>query len=124
MAHVLIVEDDQDDVEALQLVLTELGYSSSKADSFHSARDVALDHRPDLVLMDIHLKGPLDGISAAEYLIAAHNVPVIYLSGSVTPENLERLKRTKPYGCVAKPVKASDLYTTIEIALYKHRAGG
>lgn len=75
----------------------------------------------DLVLMDIMLKGEMDGIEAARIIKSRFGIPVIYLTACTDIENLERAKLTEPEGYISKPFKEEDLYRNIEIALHKNR---
>ena len=77
--------------------------------------------RPDLILMDIVLKGKMDGIEAAERIALQFDIPVIYLTAYTNPEYIERAKQTKPFGYLVKPFKEHELYSNIEMALHKHR---
>jgi len=79
-----------------------------------------LQHQPHLVLMDIWLQGPMDGIRAAERIHQSLDTPIIYVTANADESTLERAKRTEPYGYVLKPFEELELRTTIEIALYKH----
>ncbi len=79
-----------------------------------------LKHHPHLVLMDIWLQGPMDGIGAAERIHHSLDTPIIYVTANADESTLERAKRTEPYGYVLKPFEELELRTTIEIALYKH----
>ena len=76
---------------------------------------------PDLVLMDIFLKGMMDGITAAEIIFHTYNIPVIYLTANSDVNTLERAMKTKPFGYLTKPVNANELHTAIERALHKFR---
>jgi PAS domain S-box-containing protein len=77
---------------------------------------------PDLVLMDIMLEGALDGISAAAQIWNCFNIPVIYLTAYADDDTLRRASITEPHGYLLKPFEERELHTTIEMALYKHRA--
>ncbi|MBW1713526.1 MAG: response regulator [Deltaproteobacteria bacterium] len=77
--------------------------------------------RPDLILMDIKLKGPLDGIETAARIRAEHDLPVIYLTAFADQQILERAKVTEPFGYLLKPFEARQLSSNIEMALYKAR---
>ena len=79
----------------------------------------AREHRPNLVLMDINLKGDMDGISAASIIRESLEVPVIYLTAYADEETVERAKITEPYGYILKPFKELELRTAIEMALYR-----
>lgn len=76
---------------------------------------------PDLVLMDIHLKGVLDGIEAADRIREEHDVPVVFVTAFADDETLNRAKVAGPFGFIVKPISERDLHSTIEIALYKHQ---
>ena len=75
---------------------------------------------PDLVLMDIRIKGNRDGIETAALLRDRFGVPVIYLTAHADEATLERAKQTEPYGYLVKPVKSAELRSAIEIAIYRH----
>jgi len=74
---------------------------------------------PDLVLMDIVLRGQMDGIEAARQIRSRYDIPVIYLTAYSDEKTLERAKATEPYGYLLKPVDHRELRSTIEMALYK-----
>ena len=75
---------------------------------------------PDLVLMDIFLKGDMDGIQAAEQIRTRYDIPVIFLTAFADPRTLQRAKVTEPFGYILKPFEERELLTAIEMALYKH----
>jgi len=77
---------------------------------------------PDLVLMDIRLKGEMDGIDAARVIQSRHDIPVVFLSAYAEEKTLERARITEPYGYVLKPVQDRELDINIQIALYRHKA--
>ena len=89
---------------------------NSGEDAFQAAGE----HRPDLVLMDIMLKGDISGIEAANQIKHAYEIPVIYLTAYADESTLSKAKVTEPYGYIIKPFKEIDLHTSIEMALYKH----
>ena len=76
---------------------------------------------PDLILMDIRLKGDMNGVETAEKIRKNFDIPVIYLTAYSDDEVLEKAKKTEPYGYIVKPFKADDLRSNIEIALYRHK---
>ena len=86
------------------------------------AVSLARELRPDLVLMDIRLAGPMDGVEAAEIIRRECDLPVIYLTAHSDRATLERAKLTEPFGYLLKPFEELDLETHIAMALYKHRA--
>ena len=120
-AKILIVEDENIVAFNIQNRLEGLGYIVT---AVISSGEVALQNVvetcPDLVLMDIKLKGPIDGIQAAEQIRKEFQIPVVYLTAYTDEETLNRAKLTEPYGYILKPFEARDLGTTIEMALYKH----
>jgi two-component system cell cycle sensor histidine kinase/response regulator CckA len=122
MVQILIVEDDNIIAMELEERLRGLEYDVCGVSS--SGRDAvaqALSLRPDLVLMDIRLKGTMDGVEAAAEIRAQSDIPVIYLTAYADKSTLQRAKVTEPYGYVLKPFEERELNTAIEIAIYKHR---
>jgi len=117
---ILVVEDERIIGRSIELTLNRQGYEvTAVVASGDKALEKAAETRPDLVLMDIVLKGAIDGIAAADQIRTRFDIPVIYLTaydGSL----LERAKRTEPYGYIIKPFKEQELRYAIEIALYKH----
>jgi PAS domain S-box-containing protein len=77
---------------------------------------------PDLVFLDIKLKGDLDGIHIAEHIKQKYDIPVVFLTSFVDKNTLDRAKITEPYGYIVKPFNESDLQTTVEMALYKFKS--
>jgi signal transduction histidine kinase/CheY-like chemotaxis protein len=75
---------------------------------------------PDLILMDIQLAGDMDGITAAEHIRLAADVPIVFLTGYSQDPLLQRAKTTAPYGYLIKPASSRELAAAIETALYKH----
>ena len=119
---VLVVEDQGIIAQDIQQILIGWGYAvPAIATSGEMAVQKATELQPDLVLMDIVLKGKMDGIQAAEQIHARLDIPVIFLTAYADEETLQRAKITEPYGYLLKPFKERDLRTSIDIALYKHR---
>jgi CheY-like chemotaxis protein len=122
-AQIMIVEDENIVAMAIKNKLESLGYSiPCTASSAEDAIRKADLFYPDLVLMDILLKGEGDGIVAGDYIRKNFNIPVIYLTAYTDEDTLERAKLTDPAGYISKPFKVEDLHTNIEIALHKHDA--
>ena len=120
---ILVVEDDT--IIAITIVgrLKQFGYRVvGRASTARDAINKAIEFEPDLVLMDIHLKGPVDGIEAAETIYGIHNIPVVYLTAYSDEHTLERAQKTSPFGYIVKPFSDSTLKTTIKMALLKHNA--
>jgi len=105
----------------LQHTLTALGYRvSATVASGEEALRAAAERRPDLVLMDIRIRGERDGIETARALREQFDVPVVYLTAYGDEETLERAKATTPHGYLLKPVTPIELRSTIEVALARH----
>jgi CheY-like chemotaxis protein len=122
-AKIMIVEDENIVAMGIKSKLESLGYSvPCTASSAEDAIRKADLFYPDLVLMDILLKGEGDGIVAGDYIRKNFNIPVIYLTAYTDEDTLERAKLTDPAGYISKPFKVEDLHTNIEIALHKHDA--
>jgi two-component system, cell cycle sensor histidine kinase and response regulator CckA len=117
-AHLLIVEDERLIALDLQQRVTLLSYTVvALAATGPEAIHQALLHRPDLVLMDIRLQGPMDGIEAAAVIRTHLDLPVIYLSASVDAMTIARADATRPAGFLHKPVSDQDLQHTLARAL-------
>jgi PAS domain S-box-containing protein len=121
-AQILIVEDNNIVAMELRDRLQSLGYTvAAVASSGEEAIEKAAETRPDLILMDIKLKGDVDGVEAAEGIRARFDIPVLYLTAYLDENTLQRAKITEPYGYILKPFEERGLHSTIEIALYKHK---
>jgi len=120
-SYIMIVEDERITAMEIQSRLKKKGYSvSAIASSGAEAIEQAQKFRPDIALMDIHLKGDMDGVQTAEILRRHFDIPVIYISAYADKDILERAKLTEPFGYVLKPIDNRELDATIEVALYKH----
>lgn len=118
----LVVEDERVVALDIQKSLVDLGYRvPATAATADQALKLAAEHRPDLVLMDIRIKGPRDGIETAAILRERFGIPVVFLTAYADAPTVERAKITEPYAYLLKPIKANELRSTIEIALYKHQ---
>lgn len=117
---ILVVEDEFIIAENIRKCLINLGYSvPSIASSGEEAIEKASEYKPDLVLMDIMLKGEIDGIKAAEMIRSSSHIPIIFLTAYSDEKILEKAKITEPFGYIIKPFKERELYINIEISLYK-----
>ncbi|MER3478563.1 MAG: hybrid sensor histidine kinase/response regulator, partial [Leptolyngbya sp. ERB_1_2] len=122
VAKILVVEDESVVAWHVQEVLHTLGYQViAIATNARQAIQIAADHRPDLVLMDISLHGKSDGVSAAEYLYLNLNLPVVYLTAHADEYTLRRATQTSPFGYLLKPFQEADLHSTIQVALRRHQ---
>lgn len=118
---VLVVEDESIVAKDIQNSLKKLGYTvPSVENSGEDAIDAAGQYSPDLILMDIMLKGEISGIEAADQIRKRYQIPVIFLTAYADESTLSKAKVTEPYGYIIKPFKEIDLHTSIEMALYKH----
>ncbi len=119
---ILLVEDELILAKDLQRSLIELGYDAfAIASSAAAAVRCAAERCPDLVLMDIRIKGPHDGIQTARILKEKCGAAIIYLTAHADNAMIDRAKETEPHGYLVKPIDVVDLRTTVEIALYRHR---
>ncbi|MCD4807456.1 MAG: response regulator [Methanococcoides sp.] len=120
--RILVVEDEAIVAMVIKKRLMDLGYVvSGVAATGTDAINKVEGTFPDLVLMDIMLKGDMDGIEAAEEIRKRFSIPVIYLTAHSDENTLERAKLTEPYGYIIKPFTERDLSSNIEIAIHKHR---
>lgn len=120
--NVLVVEDESIVSKDIQYSLKKLGYNVvGSSATGEKAIELALELKPDIVLMDIMLKGEMTGIEAADEIKLAINIPVIFLTAYADEGTLAKAKVTEPYGYIIKPFKEIDIHTSIEMALYKHQ---
>lgn len=118
---ILIVEDEFIVANNLRLILEEAGYTiGGIAASATEAHECIRQNKPDLVLLDIRLKGKMSGIDIARKL-RADNIPFIYLSANANQSILEEAKTTEPNGFLVKPFRQKDLLVSLEIAWYLHQ---
>ncbi|MGA2478400.1 MAG: response regulator, partial [Spirochaetia bacterium] len=121
-SRIMVVEDEG--VVALQIreALEGMGYEVPVvALSGEEALSKLLEVEPDLILMDIQLKGGLNGIEAARRLRLRLDVPVVYLTAFSDDETLDKAQLTEPYGYVLKPFDEKSLHAIIQMSLKKHR---
>jgi PAS domain S-box-containing protein len=119
--RILIVEDQRLIAADLENTLGRIGYEViGSVASGEEAVPRAIETRPDLILMDIRLRGKMDGIQAAEAIRAQTDVPVVYLTAYADEETILRAKGTTPFGFVVKPFNERELRAAIEVAIFKH----
>ncbi len=119
---VLIVEDETITARTICAFLKKYHYIPiATVKTGEEAVTVALDKQPDLILMDITLNGPMDGVAAAKYIREKQNIPIIYLTGSDDQETFRLAAKTNAYGYIIKPFSDKKLFMSIEIALSKHK---
>lgn len=118
---IVIVEDESIVAMDLQTRLENYGYTIvGHAVSGKSALSLVENNHPDVILMDIQLKGELDGIQTAELIKRQMDVPILFLTAYADKSTLERAKVTEAFGYILKPYHERELYTSIEMAVYKH----
>ena len=122
---ILVVEDERIVAEDLRRTLETFGYAvlGIASSGEEAIRKVAETH-PDLVLMDIRLQGHMDGTEAASRIRRQFDIPVVYLTAYGDESTLERARVAEPYGYIIKPFQETELHSSIEIALYKHKMEG
>jgi diguanylate cyclase (GGDEF)-like protein/PAS domain S-box-containing protein len=119
---ILIVEDERIIALDLQRRLEKFGFHvCGLVPSGREAIDSAGEMAPDVILMDIMLSGDIDGIEAAVQIRKLYQIPVIFLTAYADENTLQRAKEAEPFGYILKPFKERELYTTINITLYKSR---
>ena len=120
---VFILEDENIVAKDIEQSLKKLGYDvigiASSGEKLIELLNSGL--QPEIFLMDIMIKGEMDGIEVAEYVKKKYSLPIIFLTAYADEDTLSKAKITEPYGYILKPFKEIDLHTTIEMALYKHQ---
>ena len=121
-ARIMVVEDEGIIAQDIKNCLENLGYEVPEVvftgqDAIQKADEL----RPDLVLMDIVLKGDIDGIETAAEIRSRYNIPIVYLTAYEDDKTLRRAKLTEPLGYILKPFEERYLRSSIEMALYKHK---
>ena len=121
-AQIMVVEEESIDAEDMKAMLEGFGYAvPAVAFSGEDAIKKVFDTHPDLVLMDIVLKGKMTGVETVERIRSRCNIPVVYVTAYADEKTVRRAKATEPYGYILKPFDARELQTAIEVALYKHQ---
>jgi len=118
---IMIVEDEALLAADLSDNLTEMGYTVTYVSSGEAALDRFESFNPDLLILDIQLKGKLDGIQTADRLRNKRPLAIIFLTAFADDELIHRAKVSEPFGYLVKPVTIKMLHTNIEMALYKFR---
>jgi len=119
--QILIVEDEGIIAADIQNRLERLGYTvptiaRSGEEALHFARSTPFD----LVLMDIRLKGDMDGITTAQALKGVLQTPVVYITAHADEDTINRATRTEPFGYILKPIRDSELRSAVQISIHKH----
>jgi len=120
-ASVMVVEGDRVAALGIRTQLQRAGFVvpaivSYGEDAVHQATEI----RPDLVLMNVHLRGEMGGLEAARRLQSESDIPVVYLLSSTDPDTQQHVESAATYGYVSRPLEEQELRATIEMALYKH----
>jgi PAS domain S-box-containing protein len=120
---VLVVEDDPVMAGMIRNFLTKSEYRiAGMVTTGEEAVKMAGSSKPDLMLMDVHLDGEMDGIEAAHLIWSQFHIPVVYLTSSADDETIYRAASSEAYGYLQKPVREKVLSSTIQLALYKYEA--
>ena len=119
--RILIVEDEAIIAEDLEMTITDIGHEVvGRAASADSAVKKAVELKPDLILMDIVLKGKKrNGIDASREIKEKLGIPIIFLTAYSDIELIDRAKSTEPYAYIVKPFQESQLFASIEMAMHK-----
>lgn len=121
-AKILVVEDEVIVARTIANQLKQLGYTVvGTVSSGTAAIEKAKSTQPDLVLMDVVLKGDMDGITAANHICSQHDIPIVFLTAYADDNTLQRAKNTLPLGYIVKPFSPGELRVAVELALFKHQ---
>lgn len=123
MAHekILVVEDEMIVADDIKNCLLKEGYIGEIVSNGEDAIRKVNEYHPDIILMDIMLKGSIDGIETAGRIKERFSIPIIYLTAYSDKKMIERAKLTNPLGYLVKPFNKRDLCISIEMTLYKHQ---
>lgn len=122
-ARVLIVEDDGIIARDIKMMLEELGYAvSGIASTGAEALALAANGNVDLALMDVNIKGNIDGIQTAAQLLKQQRLAIVYLTAHTDDNTLQRARETEPFGYIAKPITIADVKVGVAVALTRYRA--
>ncbi len=118
----LIVEDDPIIATDLERAMTKMGYQVvDLLESGEEALELIERDAPDLVLMDIHLEGDLDGIDTAHLISKKKSIPIIYLTSNTDQSTFNRAKLTQPHSFLSKPFRLTDIKHSIDLAFLDHQ---
>jgi two-component system, response regulator PdtaR len=121
--RIMVVEDNATVAEDCRESLEELGYSVTSISATGEASIANAEReRPDAILMDIKLRGEMDGIEAAAQIHDRFEIPVVFLSAFSDRDLLRRARQTGSFGYLAKPFRQHELVATLEMAIYKAKA--
>lgn len=118
LIKILVVEDEMIIAAKISMQLTALGYEVTGILPRGKEAIVHVqDHKPDIVLLDINLKGSIDGIETAMQMQKHSDIPIIYLTANSDEATFNRAKKTRPYAFISKPFKQLDLQRAIELTI-------
>ena len=117
---ILVVEDDFITALEIKRLLETYGYQIYSASSSDDALLTAVEIKPNLILMDVRIRGEDDGIKTTLKIKELIDVPVIYLTAYIDHQLMESIKLTRPVACILKPFECNELISNIEIASYIH----
>ena len=118
---ILVVEDEMIVAHSICAGLERMNYIAvGPVGNAEDAVRVALEEKPDLILMDIHLGKKADGIEAANEILKEQIIPIVYVTAHADTHTIDRAKATGPYGYIHKPFSENEIRSAIEMALYKH----
>ncbi len=121
--RILVVEDESIMAMLIKRKLENWGYNIvGLVDTGEDAVNKANETKPDLILMDIVIKGSIDGIETAKQIRKSLDIPIIYLTAYSNDEVLKRARETEPYGYLIKPFREGEVNVNIEMAVYKHNS--
>jgi DNA-binding LytR/AlgR family response regulator len=113
---IMVVEDDMIIAADISMQLTQLGYNvSAILPKGEDALAQLQNSQPDIILMDVGLKGDLDGVDTAQEILNNYEIPVIFLTANSDPETFRRAKHTRPFAFITKPFEAIDLERSLEL---------
>jgi DNA-binding LytR/AlgR family response regulator len=119
MIKILIVEDEGIIAEDMNQMLSDMGYEVLEtAMDYEEALEILSTETPDLILLDVNLRGKKDGIDLAEVINEKYQVPFIFTTSFSDTQTLERAKHVSPVNYLVKPFKKEQLFTAIEMALF------
>ncbi|MFC1670531.1 PAS domain S-box protein [Spirochaetota bacterium] len=120
--RILIVEDELLIFKYMERILKSRGYDiAGHSATGEGAVKIALEQQPQLILMDILLKGNMDGIDTSRKIREKVDIPIIYITAHSDDTSIRKIKATQPYGYIVKPINEIEFFSAIEIALYKHK---
>ena len=121
MKKILIIEDEKLLIEMYRDKFIQSGFEVITTMEAEKGFILAKKEKPDLILMDIVLKGGMDGIVTAQRICKNFDIPIIFITAFTNENIFEKAKFIEPYAYIVKPFDSSELYTNIEMALYKYK---